>query len=183
MLKMMYLQRAASHVRNHRIDLAQRDCDEAAKISEDSDSFRCRASIYIAMGAHGRAITEWDEAVRVFPKDMIALSGRGGSFLARNDLTHAMADLNKAIDIDPEFANALRLRGAVHEKMGQHDRAMADFDRAIAIYDKLLKLYSVPLVRADLLAARATAYNAKGERERAVADYDRAIAMSPTMSA
>ena len=178
-LRMMYLQRSASHLNKHHIDLALRDCDEAAKIGEDSDNFRCRARIYVAMGALGRAITEWDEAVRVFPKDMIALSGRGGSFLARNGLAHAMADLDKAIEIDPEFANALWLRGAVHDKMRQHDRAVADFDRAIAIYDKLLKLYSVPLLRADLLAERANAYNAKGERDRAVADYDQAIALVP----
>jgi len=178
-LRGMYAQRAASHLNTHHIDLALRDCDEAAKISEDSDNFRCRARIYAAMGAHGRAIIEWNEAVRVFPKDMIALFGRGGSFLARNDLAHAMADLDKAIEIDPEFANALRLRGAVHDKMREHDRAVADFDRAIAIYDKLLKLYSVPLLRSDLLAERANAYNAKGERDRAVADYDQAIALVP----
>jgi tetratricopeptide (TPR) repeat protein len=178
-LRIMYVQRAASHLNKHHIDLALRDCDEAAKIAEDSDNFRCRARIYATMGALGRAITEWDEAVRVFPKDIIALSGRGGSFLARNDLAHAMADLEKAVEIDPEFANALWLRGAVHDKMRQHDRAVADFDRAIAIYDKLLKLYSVPLLRADMLAERANAYNAKGERNRAVADYDQAIALVP----
>jgi len=179
MLRMMYLQRAASHLRKYQIDLAQRDCDAAAKIAEDSDTSRCRASVYVAMGAHGRVITELDEAVRIFPKDVIALSARGAAFLARNDLVHAMADLDKAIDIAPEFANALRLRGAVYEKMSQHDRAVADFDRAIAIYDKRLKLYSVPLLRANVLAARANAYNAKGERDRAVADYDRAIAILP----
>src|SRR5262249_32119173 len=100
-LRKMYVQRAASHLNKHQIDLGLRDCDEAAKIAEDSDNFRCRARMYLAMGAHGRAITEWDEAIRVFPKDMIALSGRGGSFLAGNDFAHAMADLDKAIEIDP----------------------------------------------------------------------------------
>jgi tetratricopeptide (TPR) repeat protein len=163
-LREMYVQRAASHLNEHHIDLALRDCDEAAKIGEDGDNFRCRASIYFVMRAYGRAITEFDEAVRVFPKDMIALSRRGASFLATNDLPHAMADLNKAIEIDPEFANVFRLRGAVYEKMRQHDLAVADFDRAIAIYDKLLKLYSVPLLRADLLAERANAYETKGDR-------------------
>jgi hypothetical protein len=98
-LRMLYVQRAASHLNKHHIDLALRDCDEAAKIAEDSDNFHCSARIYLAMGAYGRAITEWDEAVRIFPKDVIALSGRGGSFLARNDLAHAMADLDKAIEI------------------------------------------------------------------------------------
>src|SRR5260221_14275760 len=115
-LRMMYVQRAAAHLNKHHIDLALRDCDEAAKIGEDSDNFRCRARIYVAMGALGRAITEWDEAVRVFPNDMIALSGRGGSFLSRNGLTDAMADLAKAIVFDPEFGNALCLRVSFHVK-------------------------------------------------------------------
>src|SRR5260221_10894593 len=55
-LRMMYVQRAAAHLNKHHIDLALRDCDEAAKIGEDSDNFRCRARIYVAMGAFGRAI-------------------------------------------------------------------------------------------------------------------------------
>jgi hypothetical protein len=58
-LRMMYVQRTASHLNKHHIDLALRDCDEAAKIAEDSDNFHCRARIYVAMGAYGRAITEW----------------------------------------------------------------------------------------------------------------------------
>jgi len=160
---MMYAQRAESHLRKHHIDLAQRDCDEAAKIAEDGVNFCCRAIIYIAMGAYGRAIAELDAAIRLFPKDIMALSARGGAFLAKNDLAHAMADLDKAIEIDPDFANALWLRGVVHEQVRQHERAVADFERAIATYDRLLKLYSTPLLRADLLAERATAYNAKGD--------------------
>jgi hypothetical protein len=55
-LKTRYLQRAESHLRKRHIDLAQRDCDAAAKIAEDGDNFRCRASIHIALGAYGRAI-------------------------------------------------------------------------------------------------------------------------------
>src|SRR5215468_10303010 len=110
-LRMMYAQRAESHLRKHHIDLAQRDCDEAAKIAEDADNFRCRAVIYLAMGAYGRAIAELDSAIRLFPKGIMALFARGGAFLANNDLARAMADLDYAIEIVPDFAGALLLRG------------------------------------------------------------------------
>ena len=63
-LRIMYVQRAASHLNKHHIDLALRDCDEAAKIAEDSDNFQCRARIYTAIGAYGRAIAELDRKNR-----------------------------------------------------------------------------------------------------------------------
>jgi tetratricopeptide (TPR) repeat protein len=178
-LRFLYERRANAHLNKYQVDLAKRDCDAALKVFEDSDGFRCRARIFSATGDHSRAIAELDEAIRSFPKDTLALWMRAISHVAWNDFGRALADLDQAIEIDPNFANAVWLRGTIFEKMQQHDRAVADFDRAIAIYNDLLKLYSTPTFRADVLAQRGNVYNAKGDRDRAIADYDRAIQIVP----
>src|SRR6266550_2701637 len=178
-LRSMYGRRADAHLNKYHVDLAKRDCDAILKVAEDSDGFRCRARIYVATGEYGRAIAELDEAIRSFPKDILALWMRAISHVGRNDLDRALADLGQAIEIDPDFASAFWLRGTIFETMQHHDRAVADLDRAIAIYNDLLKLYSTPVFRADLLAQRGNVYNAKGDRDRAIADYDRAIQIAP----
>jgi Tfp pilus assembly protein PilF len=181
-LRWMYKQRADGHLNKNDLDHAKRDCDAALKLAEDSDGFRCRAVIYAAMGDFGRAVAELDEAIRSVPKDIIALSTRAAFYVARNDFDRALADLDQAVEIDPDFALAILLRGAIFEIMQQHDRAVANFDRAIAVCDNLLKLYSAPVDRADVLVQRANAYNAKGDRDRAIADFDEVIRLDPNNS-
>jgi tetratricopeptide (TPR) repeat protein len=178
-LRLMYERRAEAHLKKYHLDDAMRDCDAALKVAEDSNGFRCRAAIYGAMGDFGRAVAELDEAIRSFPKDIIALSKRAAFYGARTDFDRARADLDQAIEIDPDFPLAILLRGAIFESMQQHDRGVANLDRAIAIYNDLLKLYSAPVIRVDLLTQRGNAYYAKGDRDRAIADYDKAIGINP----
>jgi tetratricopeptide (TPR) repeat protein len=181
-LRLMYERRAEAHLKKYHLDDAMRDCDAALKVAEDSNGFRCRAAIYGAMGDFGRAVAELDEAIRSFPKDIIALSKRAAFYGARTDFDRARADLDQAIEIDPDFPLAILLRGAIFEIMQQHDRAVANFDRAIAIYNDLLKLYSAPVLRVELLTQRGDAYNVKGDRDRAIADFDEVIRLDPNNS-
>jgi tetratricopeptide (TPR) repeat protein len=179
-LRSMYSQRAGAHLRKHQFDLAKSDCDEAFKIvPRDSDNFRCRAHVYAAKGEYDRAITELDEAIRIFPKDTIALSMRAGAYFSKGEFGHAIADLDRAIQIDPDYAGAIWLRGTIFDNRREHARAVADFDRAITIYDEWIKLYALPVIRADFLTQRGNTYNAKGDRDRAIADYDQAIRLDP----
>jgi tetratricopeptide (TPR) repeat protein len=178
-LRSMYAQRADAHLNKYHLDLAKRDCDTALKVAEDSDGFRCRARIYAAMGDFGRAVAELDEAIHSFPKDIIALSMRAAYYVAKKNFDRALADLDQATEIDPDYAVAILLRGEIFETMRQQDRAVANFERAIAIYNDLLKLYSAPVNRADLLAQRGNVYIAKGDLDRAIADYDKAIGINP----
>jgi len=45
----------------------------------------------------------------------------------------ALAELAKAIGLDPDFEEAHRLRGTIHQIIGRHDLAVADFTQAIRI--------------------------------------------------
>ena len=179
-LRSMYSQRAGAYLNKRQYDLAKSDCDEALKISpRDSDNFRCRAKVYAAKRAYDRAITELDEAVHLFPKDTIALSMRAGAYFSKGEFGPAIADLDHAIQIDPDYAGAISLRGTIFDNRREHVRAVADFDRAITIYDEWIKLYALPVIRAEFLTQRGNTHSAKGDRDRAIADYDQAIRLDP----
>jgi tetratricopeptide (TPR) repeat protein len=58
--------------------------------------------------------------------------------LANEDqLDQAMAEINKAIRIEPEEAAFLAFRGQIYKAKGQHDKAAADFDRATSLYPEM----------------------------------------------
>ena len=78
------------------------------------------------------------------------------SISARATSTHALADLDQAIKLDPDFAAALNDRGTIYQHKGDLDRAIADFDRAI----KANPRYDVALNN------RGMAYKSKGKLDR-----------------
>ncbi|WP_299623492.1 tetratricopeptide repeat protein, partial [Pelagibius sp.] len=89
-----------------------------------------------------------------------------------NDLEQfekAVADYDKAIELDPKYAAAYNNRGNAHDDLEQFEKAVADYDKAIELDPKY-----------------AAAYNNRGnvhydleQFEKAVADYDKAIELDP----
>jgi hypothetical protein len=80
-----------------------------------------------------------------------------------------MADLNRAIALDPRDADAYGNRAAVYEMRGDPDRAIADADEAIRLFPKSDFAYNW----------RAKAWFDKGAYDRAIADYDQALKLDP----
>ena len=49
----------------------------------------------------------------------------------RQFVAHVQADLDQAIKLKPEGAQAFHARGLIHQRNGDHPRAITDFDNAI----------------------------------------------------
>jgi tetratricopeptide (TPR) repeat protein len=49
------------------------------------------------------AIAACDQAIRQNPKDAESYSSRGGEYMAKRELDRAIADYNKAIELDPKY--------------------------------------------------------------------------------
>jgi tetratricopeptide (TPR) repeat protein len=78
--------------------------------------------------------------------------------------------LSKAIELDPKFVAALRLRGSIYcDCLGQPEKAVADFSKAIELEPK----FGVHWFN------RGNAYRRLGEPEKAVADYSKALELDP----
>jgi tetratricopeptide (TPR) repeat protein len=121
----------------------------------------------------------------------------------KGDLQGAIADLDKAITINPEYAEAYNSRGLTYRALKDYQKAIADYDKAIALSPKLALAYTnrgiiyhvikeYPKAIADfdkaieINANHTYAYNSRGstyaelkEHPKAIADYTKAIEINP----
>ena len=81
----------------------------------------------------------------------------------------AIKDYNKAIEIDPAFAQAYSSRGVIYYSMDQYDQAISDYNKAIEINPNHAVFYS----------NRGLAYEKKGQYDQAISDYNKAIEINP----
>jgi len=84
------------------------------------------------------------------------------------DHRRAIADYDRAVEINPEYPEAYNNRGGAYGALGDQRRAIADYDRAIEINPE----YPRHIIT-------GCAYGALGDQRQAIADYDRAIGLSP----
>ncbi|MDP2731016.1 MAG: tetratricopeptide repeat protein, partial [Dehalococcoidales bacterium] len=81
----------------------------------------------------------------------------------------AIADYNKAIELDPKNANAYLNRAFAYYNNKQYDLAIADYNKVIELDPKNGYVYN----------NRGLAYYYKGQYESAIADYNKAIELDP----
>jgi TonB family protein len=86
---------------------------------------------------------------------------RGRTYFQQDDSDRAIADYTKAIELDPEGADAYNHRGVAYLSKLDFDSAIADFDKAIQ-FDPLL---------ANAHNNRGLAFSGKGDEARARADF------------
>ena len=92
---------------------------------------------------------------------------RGAAFQLSGLLDDAMADFNRAIDVDPSAYRAYVALGTVLEQRGQFDQAIAVVDRAIAVNPGYPEAYR----------NRGVLHDKMGQYDRAIADYTKAISL------
>jgi len=81
----------------------------------------------------------------------------------------ALADLNKAIELDPKLAQAYGLRGLLHMISNQYPQALADYNKAIELDPKYAPAY----------LNRGLVYQKSKQYPQALADYSKAIELDP----
>lgn len=81
----------------------------------------------------------------------------------------AINEFTKAIDMNPQYAEACVYRGIARAAKGDLNDALADFDKAIEIQPGLPQAYS----------GRAYARQSQGDLEGALADYTRGVELKP----
>ena len=97
-----------------------------------------------------------------------ALNNRGLAYVAQGMLDKAIADYDKALELDPNHTTVLDNRGNAHALKGNLDRALADHNKAIKADPKNANAYN----------NRAADYMDMRELERALPDLDRAIELN-----
>jgi tetratricopeptide (TPR) repeat protein len=136
-----------------------------------------------------------------------AYINRASAYRAKGDLDGALADLDKALRINPKSPRALIDRASIYLAKSAPERATADYTAAIAVrpksaaafyglgeafrakddLDRAIANYTEAVRLDDKLAAayggRASAYRDKGELNKALADFNEALKFDPKPAA
>ncbi len=89
--------------------------------------------------------------------DAAGYARRGSAFASRRDYRHAIADLTRAIELEPAQADYFFERGTAYEADQQADKALADYSQAIKLKpDDVRALMARAGLRADRGAAAET---------------------------
>ncbi|MFS8885017.1 tetratricopeptide repeat protein [Synechococcus sp. H70.2] len=92
---------------------------------------------------------------------------QGSLKLLRGDPVAALADLDRAVELDPTYAPAYVNRSYVYNQLRQPQKALADAERAIQLDPGIPEAYF----------SRGVAHLQLGEREAAMADFRQALAL------
>src|SRR5437879_5041478 len=82
----------------------------------------CGTDLNLAM------IARATEEIKKNPTDAKNFMGRGYAYAANGDHERAIADLDYAIKLDPNMADAYAIRGMKRLEMGDHRAAIFDFN-------------------------------------------------------
>lgn len=122
-----------------------------------------------AKGDLDRALTDYNEAIRLDPQNASFYINRGNTYEARGDLDHAIADYDQAIRLRPKSATAYYNRANSYSTKGDFDRAITDYNQVIRIYPKHAPGY----------ANRGRAFFYNGSLARARTDFKQALLLDP----
>ena len=96
-----------------------------------------RGNLRLEDGLYREALTEFEDQLRLHPRDAAGHLGRGLALmgLTRND--EALAAIDLAIALKPDFAAAFANRGILHDRMGRAEQALGDYRKALALDEAL----------------------------------------------
>jgi len=146
-LARQYLLRGVERRAKQDYDVALTDFAEAAKVDKKyADAFYNRCAIYNFRKEYDSALTECGQAIKLGPSADATVAGgserlgkdlalsdfyteRGFAYFKKDDIIHALVDLDNAIRLNPNNGRALKTRGLAYEAKGD-PRAQADLASA-----------------------------------------------------
>jgi Flp pilus assembly protein TadD len=92
-------------------------------------------------GELDKALSEFNEAIRIDPDSASAYCCRALVWYDKQQFDRAIADSDESIRIDPKHAWAYNNRGNARAARGEYPRAIADYDEAIRLDPSLAAAY------------------------------------------
>jgi tetratricopeptide (TPR) repeat protein len=104
--------------------------------------------------------------------DASAFLQKGINSIQSEDYQQAIKDFDKAIELNPNLAEAYNNRGLVYGKLGNLQQAIKDFDKAIELNPNYAEAYY----------SRGIAFGKLGNLQQEIKDYDKAIELNPDLA-
>ncbi len=158
--------------RLHAWDAALSDFDAAAKLAPRE--YQAYIHVGKAMAYAGKAdeqstLAEYQVALDLDPKSVLALVQRALYYASHNNVAGALRDLDTAIAIQDDVADLWFNRGAIKRDNGDMPGAMNDLNRAIELQPTYTRAY----------ASRAIAWAMCRNLENAIKDMSEASRLDP----
>ena len=134
-----YLDKGIEELRTGDLDIALDNMNKSIELRNDWDiSYFYRAVVNQALKNFDDALLDYTKALQINPKMTDAYYNRAEILLSRKDIEspdieRAVADLEKAIELDDKFVSALFAMGAAQKKLGNYNKSLEYLDRVLAI--------------------------------------------------
>jgi tetratricopeptide (TPR) repeat protein len=152
------------------------------------------------------AIADYDTAIGLNPRLVVAYNNRGNLRQHLGDLDGAILDFSLVLKIDPKSAISYNNRAIIYTQIGQFSAAIADYNRAIELQPNFVSVYnnlgnnycqmgetSLAIVQyskavtldpefAVAYSNRANVHRIQGDLITALVDYDRAISLDRSLT-
>lgn len=135
-----YLKRGECHFRLEAFKDSLDDFKKAVEIEPNNPTILDRlANANFHLRQFDDAIAAMEEAIALNPPEVVSfkkslatiLSNRAFSYSQEKNYSDAIADLDKALENDPDSIKFHRLRASCYFNSGNYERALPDFDEAI----------------------------------------------------
>ena len=91
----------------------------------------------MAKGQLQDALTHFHAALEGDPNNYLTLYRRATVYLAQGRARAALEDLNRALDISPEFHQARSQKGSILIKLGRLDEAHIELEKVVGVFQHL----------------------------------------------
>jgi tetratricopeptide (TPR) repeat protein len=106
------------------------------------------------------SIDLFTQAAEFSPENKLVFVSKSVAYLKLERAEEALNDINRAIEIDENYAKAYHIRGLIHEKSGNDNEALSDFTHAIDLDPEYGAAYN----------SRATLHTKMGNEDLATED-------------
>jgi tetratricopeptide (TPR) repeat protein len=191
---------------------ANKDFNQLIKLDGEwkKNGYQLRAFCNETLGNIQEALADYNQliALEEHPFGISQRHAQRGKFYSGiGEFSKAIADFDKAIELNPDFIYYYRERGEIHAKAKNYNLAIADFTKFIKLkpedhisyeergnaylnignYQKAITDFNTAIkIKPDgqyLYLERGNAYQKMGQYQKAISDYDRAIEINPTYAA
>lgn len=116
-----------------RMDPDNQKCRVALNKAKKSEQYKERGNDFIKENKYEEAEKEYTEALAVDPANRklnsVVYSNRALTFMKRKQWLKALDDLNKSLELDPNYVKSLTRRGDVQMERGEYGAASMDYSK------------------------------------------------------
>lgn len=167
----IYSNRAAIYLLLGAYDRAQADLNEALKLEPENPKVQYnQGALYLKQGANDKALEHFSGMIsKSIGATKDVFGSRAVIYLKRGQINEALADLDQAIKLDPNFYDGHMNRGTANAMLGRSKEALADFDQALKLNPN----------SADARINRAIILINLARPKDALLDADNAVSIAP----